>query len=409
MIPEGLSSLSPLDLAAFLSVAAWVWLTFFHGRFWRADQVLEEIAPERLPPAAAPSVTALIPARDEAATIAGVVRSVLNQEWPGELRLVVIDDQSADGTGELARKVIEEAGAGDRAVVIDGAALPPGWSGKLWALEQGRRHRLARTAEFLWLTDADILHGPRQLARMAALAIAQDRQMVSAMVRLNATGFWERLLIPAFVHFFQLLYPFARVNEGRAAAAAGGSILVLREALERAGGFGRWRDALIDDCALARHFRRSGARLWLGLSRESRSLRRYRRLGPLWNMVRRSAYSELRFSPWRLAAALAGLGLVFLEPPAALVAGLWADDRVMMLAGGFAWAIMSFTWVPNLRHQRVCPLVAPALPFVALLYMAMTIHSAFDAHLGRRGGWKGRYYGGRAGMDGVCESRGAGR
>ncbi|RMF18074.1 MAG: glycosyltransferase [Alphaproteobacteria bacterium] len=396
MNPLIAGSLTILDLTALTALVAWLWLAFFHGRFWRADELLEDIAPEHLPAGRAPSVTVLIPARDEAATIAAAVRAVLAQEWTAEWRLVLIDDQSSDGTGDLARKVIEEAGAGGRATVLEGTALPSGWSGKLWALEQGRRHPFAARADFLWLTDADIVHGPRQLVRMAALALAEDRAMVSAMVRLHATDFWERLLIPAFVYFFQMLYPFSRVNAGRAAAAAGGSILVERVALERAGGFAAWRDALIDDCALARHLRGAGGRLWLGLSRDSRSLRHYSGLAPLWNMVRRTAYSELRFSPWRLMLALAGLALVFLMSPIALIVGAETGDGPAALAGGFAWGVMSWTWIPNLRHQGVSPLIAPALPLVTLLYMAMTLHSAIDAHLGRKGGWKGRHYGGRS-------------
>ncbi len=409
MTPVGSGPFALLDLAAVVALAGWIWLVFLRGGFWRADRVLEDEAPSSPPPDAPPVVTVLIPARDEAETIATVVRAVLSQEWPGELRLVVIDDRSTDGTGDLARTAIARAGAGDRAVVITGAPLPAGWTGKLWALEQGRRHPLARTADLVWLTDADILHGPRQLARMAAIARAQDRQMVSAMVRLHVASFWERLLIPAFVHFFQMLYPFRHVCDGRAAAAAGGSILVRREALEKAGGFAAWRDALIDDCALARHLRATGARLWLGLSRESRSLRRYPDLASLWNMVRRTAYSELRFSPRRLLVALAGLALVFLVPPAALVAGLRAGDALAAVAGGLSWAAMGLTWVPNLRHQGVSPLVAPLLPLVVVLYMLMTLHSALDAHLGRKGGWKGRSYGGRRAMKGVCHGEGAGR
>ncbi len=380
-----------LHLLVIASLLAWLYLFFAHGRFWWDAGESRRPGPEKAP-TRPPIVTALVPARNEEETIARVLAGLLGQEGRFRLRILVIDDQSTDLTGPVARNALAEAAArGVKAQVVRGRPLAEGWSGKLWALEQGRRHPLARDADWLWLTDADVLHPPGTLARLLSIAAAERRELVSEMVRLDAAAGWARLLIPAFVYFFRLLYPFAWVRTGRRPAAAGGSILVARPALEKAGGFGAWRDALIDDCALARAVAAQGARLWLQLSPTSVSLRRYAGLRDVWNMVRRTAYTELGFSPVRLLATVVGMCWLMLAPPlwtlAAGVVGLKAA-----VAGACAWATMAVTFAPALAREGAPGWLAPLLPVAALLFLGMTIHSAFDHYTDRRGGWKGRHY-----------------
>ncbi len=381
-----------LSLLALASLLAWLHLFFAHGRFWWDG------GESRRPAAGAaaarpPLVTVLVPARNEAPTIATTIRGLLAQTGAFRLRILVIDDESGDGTAEKAEAALKTAPPAVEAAVIRGAPLAAGWSGKLWALEQGRRHPLARDADWLWLTDADILHPPGTLTRLLDIATGERRDLVSEMVRLDAAAGWARLLIPAFVYFFRLLYPFDWVKTGRRPAAAGGSILVARTALEKAGGFGAWRDALIDDCTLARHLHRRGARLWLQLSPTSVSLRRYAGLAAIWNMVRRSAYTELGLSAFRLVATVIGMAWLMILPPVLAIAA----SGMPAAAGGIAWALMAVTFAPSLAREGAPGWLAPLLPIAAGLFLAMTIHSALDHLAGRRGGWKGRHYGGLSG------------
>ena len=380
-----------LHLLVMASLLAWLYLFFAHGRFWWDGGESRWLGPGQAL-ARPPVVTALVPARDEEKTIAQVLTGLVNQEGRFRLRLLVIDDQSTDKTAATARQALAGAQArGVEAQVIRGRPLPEGWSGKLWALEQGRRHPLARDADWLWLTDADILHPPGTLARLLDIATAERRDLVSEMVRLDATVGWARLLIPAFVYFFRLLYPFSWVKTGRRPAAAGGSILVARAALEKAGGFNAWRDALIDDCTLARHLAEQGARLWLQLSPTSISLRRYAGLVAIWNMVRRTAYTELGLSILRLIATVIGMTWLTILPP---VLALAADHVGAAALGAACWAIMAITFAPSLSREGAPGWLAPLLPLATGLFLVMTIHSALDHHAGRRGGWKGRHYGG---------------
>jgi hopene-associated glycosyltransferase HpnB len=344
-------------------------------------------------------VVALVPARDEAATIAETVRGVLGQAYPGPLHLVVCDDQSSDGTGRLARAAAEALGAGARLSIREGTVPPPGWTGKLWALAQA--HAEAETAPvpaptYLWLTDADIAHPPDTLRRLVTKAEDDDRDLVSLMVRLAAEGVWGRLLIPPFVLFFRLLYPFRWVNRPgrRTAAAAGGCVLVRRQALEAAGGFQRIAGAVIDDCALAAAIKRDGrpgpGRIWLGQADGSRSLRPYRGLGEVWAMVARSAYTQLRHAPHLLAGTVAGLALVFLAPPLLVLTGPWHGDLAALALGALAWAAMGVAAAPMLRHYGQTPARGALLPLAALLYLAMTVDSAWRYYRGQGGRWKGR-------------------
>lgn len=376
----------PALLAAFAVLGLWIVLLAARGGFWRAAEREDRDLPPA--PAAWPEVVAVVPARDEAETVGRAVGSLLAQDYPGRLRVVLVDDGSSDGTAEIARRAAEAAGAGDRLTVIRGRPLAPGWTGKLYALRQGVE-AATRGAAPPWLlfTDADIAHDPGSVARLVRRGEAGDRVLVSIMVKLNCESRAERAFIPAFVFFFQMLYPFAWVNrpDRRTAAAAGGAALVRREALERAGGLEAIRGALIDDCALAARLKREGP-IRLDLSERVRSLRAYRGVGPIRRMVVRSAYDELRRSPPRLLAAVAGMALVFLAPPLlALLAG-----GAAALMGLAAWALMALAFRPTLRLYGLSPLWGLALPAIAAVYTLWTLDSALEHARGRGGVWKGR-------------------
>lgn len=382
-----------------LALAAWLYLLSLHGGFWRADQRLAAApaAPDTWPP-----VVAVVPARDEAAGVGDAFASLLAQDYPGRFSTVLVDDHSTDGTGDIARAVA--GGAKVPAEVLTGQTLAPGWTGKLWALHQGIAHAAATAGPegYWWLTDADIVHPPDTLRRLVAKAEAENRDLVSLMVRLDSAGAWPALLIPAFVFFFQKLYPFPRVNRPGhpTAAAAGGCMLLRRSALARAGGLERIGDALIDDCALARLIqdaRRPGSNgLWLGLADGSRSIRVYDTLGEIWNMVARTAYTQLRHSPWLLAGTLLGMTVLYLVPPIGAVLGAITQSWTAAGLGLAAWSALSFAFLPTLRLYRRPLALAPLLPLAGLLYSLMTVSSALRHWRGRGGQWKGRAQAGGA-------------
>ena len=386
-------SLTPLAVVAVTSLAAWVYLAVFHGRFWRADQRLDAALPR---PESWPAVAIVIPARNEAATIGRAVSSLLAQDYAGALALVVVDDGSRDGTAQAARSAAQAArGHSGRLTVVTGRPLADGWTGKLWALSQGveAAASLLPDARYVLLTDADIEFDPAEMSRLVAKAEAEGLDLVSLMVRLNCTGGWGRLLIPAFVFFFQMLYPFPRVNDParRIAAAAGGCMLVRRDALARAGGFEVIRHHLIDDCALARAIKRGGP-IWLGLAGGTTSMRVYRGLGGIWDMVARTAFVQLGESLAVLAGAVAGMALVYVAPPVAAVAGVWSADGLAALAGTAAWALMALCYRPTLGDYGGSGWRAALLPLAALFYCAMTVDSARRSMAGHGATWKGRSY-----------------
>lgn len=354
------------------SALAWAVLLLARGGFWRADRRLPAVPA----PGDWPAVTTVIPARNEAATIAEVVAAHRASGYPGAFQVVVVDDSSGDGTGALARAAGAE--------VVTAPPLPAGWSGKLWALETGLR---GVATDWVLLTDADIRHAPGTLARLVAFAEAEGLAMVSLMARLDARGVWGRLLIPAFVFFFQKLYPFGWVNDPRraTAGAAGGCVLIRAEALAAIGGIAAMRGALIDDCTLAARVKATGRAIWLGLAQdEIVSLRDNRRLGSVWTMVARTAFTQLGHSGWRLAGAVAGMALVYLVPVAAVLTG-----RPEGLA---VWAAMGLAYAPTVRLYGLSWGWALTLPAAALLYTAMTVDSARAHWSGRGGAWKGRTY-----------------
>jgi hopene-associated glycosyltransferase HpnB len=394
-----------LVAASGLAAVAWAYLLVCHGMFWRTDQ--------RLPPApepaarAWPAVTVVIPARNEAAVLPTSLPSLLRQGYPGALSIVLVDDQSSDGTAAVATELGRAAGwptsaagwAPGAAVsrglrIVGGAPLPAGWAGKVWAMSQGVA--AAGDTDYLLFTDADIAYGTGALSSL--VRSAGDRGMVSQMALLRADTGWERVLVPAFVYFFAQLYPFRRVNgRGRTAAAAGGCMLVRRDTLEAAGGLAGIRGARIDDVALGQLLKRAGARTWLGLTTSVTSTRPYDHLADLWNMVARSAYTQLRYSPAAVIGTVLGLAWLYLLPPAAAIAGLaWVaaggGSTAWWLAatGLAAWALMTASYLPMLRLYRLSPLRAPGLPLIAAMYAAMTADSARRHHAGRGGEWKGR-------------------
>jgi hopene-associated glycosyltransferase HpnB len=361
---------------AALALLIWAYLLVAHGRFWSAGPVLP---PVRL--AQAPALDVVIPARDEAEGIEAALRSLLTQDYPGALRIILVDDGSTDGTGALARAIEDP-----RLTVLDGAARPPGWSGKLWAVSQGVAES---RAGLLLLTDADIVHDPLHLATLVAKQQAGGLDMVSEMVELRCQSWAERALVPAFVFFFQLLYPFHRVNDpaSRTAAAAGGTVLLRRAALDRIGGIAHLRGALIDDVTLATALKPHGP-VYLGHSRLARSVRPYPDAADIWRMVARTAYVQLRFSPLLLAGTVLGLALVWLAPPALALFG-HGPARWM---GALAWAGSALSYVPTLRRFRQSPAWVLALPGIACFYLAATLGSALDHHRGRGVVWKRRAY-----------------
>ncbi|MBI1180187.1 MAG: glycosyltransferase [Alphaproteobacteria bacterium] len=379
-----------LAVVGAISLAIWAYLLLGRRRFWRADQRL----PQAGAGAPSASVLAVVPARDEAAVIGDSVAGLLAQDYPGPLRIVVVDDGSTDGTAELARMA---AAGHDRPLeIVSGRPLPAGWSGKLWALQTGLEHadRTGPATDFIWFSDADIDHHPDVLRRLAALAETRSLALVSVMARLHCAGVWERLLVPAFVFFFQMLYPFPAVNDPRSpvAGAAGGCILLRREALERAGGLASMRDALIDDCALAARVKGAGGRLWLGFEPGVRSRRESNGLRDLWLMVSRTAFTQLRYSGLLLVLVLAGLALTFLVPPLLLLTWPLHRDGLATLLGAAGWAAMSAAYAPTLAEYGRRPGEALALPATAALYGAMTLHSALNHWRGATSRWKGREY-----------------
>ncbi|MFF0558849.1 glycosyltransferase [Streptomyces sp. NPDC004266] len=383
--------MSTLAWFSIASLAVWLWLLLGQGFFWRTDQRLPR--GRRPPPERWPRVAVVVPARDEAEVLPTSLPSLLAQDYPGEAEVFLVDDGSTDGTGKLAVELAGRDGGLPLTVVSPGEP-EPGWTGKLWALRHGMALARARGPEFLLLTDADIAHEPDSLRRLVAAAVGDDLDLVSQMARLRVASVWERLVVPAFVYFFAQLYPFRWINRARplATAAAGGCVLLRTETAVAADVPAAIRQAVIDDVSLARAVRRAGGRIWLGLAERVDSVRPYPGLGELWRMVARSAYAQLRHNPLLLVGTVAGLVLVYLVPPAALVAGVRSGDAVAAWAGGGAWAVMAGTYVPMLRYYRQPLWLAPLLPFTAFLYLLMTVDSAVRHHRGRGATWKGRTY-----------------
>lgn len=369
-----------ISVLGFLPLLTWLYLLIGRGFFWLGRERDDDTLPA---PPDWPAVTAVVPARDEADVIARAIASLLAQDYPGRFRVVLVDDQSTDATAAIAGAL-----GGDRLDGLSGAPRPSGWTGKLWAVKQGIAHATAQGApDYLWLSDADIAHAPDSLRQLVARAERDGLVLTSLMAKLHCKTFAERLLVPAFVFFFAMLFPFAWVNDGRRpiAAAAGGCMLVRRDALEKAGGIDSIRHEIIDDCALARRLKAQGP-IWLGLTNRCVSLRPYQKIGDIRRMVARSAYAQLSYSPLRLAGAVLGMALVYASAP---LAAIFAAEPAQ-LAGIAAWAAMVLAFQPMLRFYRLSPLWGLALPPIGGLYAAFAVDSAIQHWRGRGGMWKGR-------------------
>ncbi|MDR3530219.1 MAG: glycosyltransferase [Rhodopila sp.] len=367
---------------AIVALLIWIYLLCLHGTFWQAGPVLPVSYP-----ATSPSVAVVVPARDEAPVIENSLRSLLAQDYAGPFRVILVDDNSTDGTGDIARAIGDS-----RLTVLTGAPRPEGWSGKLWAVNQGVAE--AGAADLVLLTDADIAHEPAHVSALVSQIERYDLDLVSEMVKLACDSWAERVLVPAFVFFFQLLYPFAWVNDGLkgTAAAAGGTILIRQRALQRIGGVESVRGALIDDVALATAVKKGG-RIWLGHADLARSVRPYPSVRDIWHMITRTAFVQLRYSLVLLVATTFGMALTWLVPPAAALFG----HGVAFLCGLAAWFMLSISYLPTLRRFGRSPIWAPFLPLIASFYMAATIGSAVNHYLGRGVAWKGRAYQGITG------------
>jgi hopene-associated glycosyltransferase HpnB len=366
-----------MTAVAALALLAWLYLALLHGGWWHIGPVLA-----RATLGSAPPLVIVVPARDEAPTIAAAIGSLLVQDYPGPFRVVLVDDESTDGTAAIARALP----GSERLAVLHGTPRPPGWAGKLWAVRQGIA---ASDEELILLTDADIVHDPAHAASLLAAMRAGGLGMVSGMVALRCESIAERALIPAFVHFFQMLYPFQWVNDARrrTAAAAGGTVLIRRDVLEAAGGIEAIRGALIDDVSLARAVK-TRAPIALLHTPLARSIRPYPSWRDIGRMIARSAYVQLGNSPLLLAGTLLGLALVFIAPPALALSG----HGLARLLGLIAWTVMAATYLPSLRCYRRAWLWAPLLPLVAIFYMGATIAAAFAHHAGQGVQWKSRAY-----------------
>jgi hopene-associated glycosyltransferase HpnB len=421
-----------LAIACVVSAAAWLYLVVAHGGFWLTSQRLPPVGSPAGSPAANgpagspavngpaanakpgteaglwpetwPAVAAVVPARNEAESLPETLPALLAQDYLGEFRVFLVDDNSDDGTGAIAAELGEKAArdGGMPLTVVKGQPRPDDWAGKVWAMAQGLAAVTVGNPapDYVLFTDADIAWSPRALRDLVRGAEADDRALVSQMALLRAQTRWERVIVPAFVYFFAQLYPFRRVNDpkSRTAAAAGGCMLVRRSALDSVGGLEPIKRALIDDVALGTLLKKHGNRTWLGLTTDIRSARPYPDLGSLWNMIARSAYVQLRYNPLLLAGTIAGLLLLYVAPPAGVIASLIATGAgavdtptaVAGIAGLAGWALMTASYVPMLRLYRLSAFRAPGLPLIAVLYAAMTADSARRHYSGRAVSWRGR-------------------
>lgn len=394
-----------------LSLIIWLGLLLFRGQFWRTDPQLER-SPDSThssfgeahePPLSTthyPSICAVIPARNEADLLPITLRSLLTQDYPGVLQIILVDDHSTDGTASVAQTTAKMLDRSPQLHIHQASPLPAGWTGKLWAMQQGIQQAEAFAPDYILLTDADIEHAPNNLSRLVAQAETKKLDMASVMVRLRCQSFWEKLLIPAFVFFFQKLYPFRWVNQPdrSIAAAAGGCILIRRDTLIEIGGIEVIRQALIDDCALAEAVKHRNSdrgpcgRIWLGLSDRTCSLRPYPSLQSIWDMVARTAFTQLNYSPLLLIGTLIGMVLVYEVPLIAFLIGSITADWTLALTGLAGWVLMSFAYLPMVRFYRCSPFLALCLPLIGLLYTLMTFDSALRHWRGQGGAWKGRVY-----------------
>lgn len=374
-----------LIAAGVLSLLIWAYLVLARGGFWRIDPAVSPQA-VNINPA---HIAVIIPARDEADVVGCAVSSLLQQTGAHRIHIFLVDDASTDDTAQAARSAALAVERAQDLTVVSASPLPEGWSGKLWAMEQGIEQAAKTAPDFFLFTDADIEHAPDSVATLVSIAQAGPYDMASFMVKLHCQSVAEKLLIPAFVYFFFKLYPPAWIGNPRRseAGAAGGCILIRPAALEKAGKLQAIRQEVIDDCSLAARVKRAGGRLWLGVSPTTRSLRPYQGFSGIGRMISRSAFNQLRHSNILLLLSMAGMAVTYLLPPMLFV----ASHRIAPAAlGGTAWLLMVLSYWPVLRLYRLNPLWALALPLAAVFYVGATFHSAWKYWTGQGGEWKGR-------------------
>ena len=395
----------PFSFLATVSLFIWLYILFDPVRPWDFLPVGDDDAMPELPAGTVyPNVSIIVPARNEADSLPKTLPALLSQDYPGEFRVILVDDRSSDGTAEIARSIANQSGKPERLIVLTGAPLPRGWTGKVWALDQGVKAANPSIPDsYFLLTDADILHSPSSLKRLVSESLTAKLGLNSRMARLRCNSPAERLLVPAFVFFFNLLYPMRKVNRAsdKMAAAAGGCVLLSEAAIDGLGrGFESIRGEIIDDVNLGRQVKRLGLPIRLSLSRsEVLSLREYPVLGDIWRMVRRTAFTELKYSWLLLAGAQIGLVLLFVIPPAALVSGvigavLIADSFTQLLAaalavkGLLALIIMRTVYTPAVRFFELPGGYKLTLPWCGVLYGLMTLDSACRHAAGKRLEWR---------------------
>ncbi|MFM6191055.1 MAG: glycosyltransferase [Planktothrix sp.] len=402
------------------SLIIWIILLLFRGNFWKADQKLPQV---QQPLCNYPNVTVIVPARNEAALIETSLRSLLNQNYPGSYSIILVDDQSQDKTADIAQETAKTLNKIDSLKIITSQPLPAGWTGKLWAMEQGVKstQQLINPPDYILFTDADIEHYSQNLKQLVEKAETEKLELVSLMVLLRCQSFWEKLLIPAFVFFFQKLYPFSWVNhpQSQLAAAAGGCILIRRNALTRIGGLQILKQALIDDCSLAQAVKLTPQEeeerkpitpgfsikcfifpftskfytpIWLGLTETTHSLRPYPNLASIWDMVARTAFSQLNFSIILLGLTLMGMILIYLMFPLSLIWGILHQNVFIMILAILTGLLMQISYYPTLKLYHLSPIWGLTLPLIGCLYLLMTLDSALQYWQGKGGNWKGRTY-----------------
>jgi len=373
-----------------LSLLVWIILVTSRDGFWKTDQRLPDVG-DFFQTHPAPPIVVVIPARNEAEMLPQSLRSLLKQTYPGKFSIVIVDDHSSDNTFQVARDLSQDTDMD--VVLVRGETLPEGWTGKLWALEQGLRVAATLKPEYVLLTDADIFHCSTSLTTLVHQAIAQHCDLVSLMVRLRTKSFWERALIPAFVFFFAKLYPFRAVNNPNRSigAAAGGCSLIRWAALEKIGGLASIRGALIDDCTLGQALKRNG-NIWLGLTTDTLSLRPYDSLASIWAMVSRSAYAQLNYSPLLLVGTVFGMAVVYGMPIVGLGFGWMQRDAWVFAMALLSYGLMTWAYLPIVRFYQQPSWMSLGLPGVAVLYLLMTLDSARQSMQGKGGAWKGRVY-----------------
>lgn len=390
-----------LFILSVLSLLIWIYLILFRGGYWLSNQKLKA---NNTLNSSFPSVCAIIPARNEADTIPISLPSLLKQQYSGDFSIILVDDQSTDHTGEIAKDISQRLQQEQRLKVIQGQPLPKGWSGKLWAMQQGLNFVQSQNLDtkYILFTDADIAHDLVNISQLVAKAEQEKLALVSLMVLLKCESFWERFLIPAFVYFFEKLYPFSWANnpKNKMAAAAGGCILIRRDILEKIGGIEILKTALIDDCTLASEVKKFLQKetnldtqgIWLGLTETTYSLRDYPDLKSIWDLIARTAFTQLNYSSLLLVGTVLGMVMTYLISPISIILGILLGYPNILIIGLFIWGLMALSYWPTLKLYKRSPLWAFSLPVIAFLYTLMTIDSAIRYWRGQGGGWKGRVY-----------------